>query len=503
MNIDKAITLIQQALVELGLPPLPIKTIALVKVGESIQHAIDTALDGTLIRIQPGVYPCNLVLPAGKTGIVLQTDMEDPVLTKPWVTPEMFGGKSAILVPQDPAPPIIQAAPGAHDYVLSLLEVGPNLVLPTNSGLVDLGDINQALLSAVPYNVHVDRCYIHGSDAKGAHRGLMLNTRTSNVSRNYISNCWERGRDSQAIAAFAGPGSYLISNNYLEGSGENFMIGGVDPKIIGLVPSDIVIQGNFCYKPAAWRTIGLTPEQIAAGQTAGANKNLGELKNARRVTIQNNVFQHSWIDAQSGHGVVFTVRDQDGTAPWATVSDVLCQYNVIRDVEGAAFNLLGLDDSPVRPSVQGRNLQIAHNLILDGNSGWQQSAGFQPTAIQHNTAVRLRTTAMFLYGVPIGNGMLLVRDNVMAGGLYGIFGDGMGSGTPGLAKFAPGAIVDHNVIEGAIGPYPSGNYLIPAGSLAALLDAGYHYTGGQLASDGTPIGADVDEIRRRIPWLTL
>lgn len=51
-----------------------------------------------------------------------------------------------------------------------------------------------------------------------------------------------------------GPGPFVISNNYFEGSGENIIVGGSDPSIPDLVPSDIVITGNLISKPTRWRT---------------------------------------------------------------------------------------------------------------------------------------------------------------------------------------------------------------------------------------------------------
>lgn len=51
-----------------------------------------------------------------------------------------------------------------------------------------------------------------------------------------------------------GPGPFVISNNYLEGSGENIIFGGSDPSIPDLVTSDIVNTGNLISKPTRWRT---------------------------------------------------------------------------------------------------------------------------------------------------------------------------------------------------------------------------------------------------------
>ena len=71
-----------------------------------------------------------------------------------------------------------------------------------------------------------------------------------------------------------GPGPFRIENNYLEAAGENFMLGGTDPAISNLVPSDVIFRGNQLAKPREWRGLKWTV------------KNLFELKNARRVLVE-------------------------------------------------------------------------------------------------------------------------------------------------------------------------------------------------------------------------
>jgi hypothetical protein len=48
-------------------------------------------------------------------------------------------------------------------------------------------------------------------------------------------------------------------------------------------------------------------------------KNLLELKNARRVRIEQNNFAHNWEEAQSGGAILFTPRNQDGNCRWCVV----------------------------------------------------------------------------------------------------------------------------------------------------------------------------------------
>jgi hypothetical protein len=490
--VDQTQAVIDQLRATVVAPPPPVGVIR-VKVGESIQAALDLAPDGTEIRIAPGAYVVNLVLPAKKSKITLRTDLPDPPLALPWVTPALVGGKLATLTPQDPALPIIGCAPAAHDYTLRLLEIGPNLGLP-DRGLVDLGQIGGPLAD-IPVNITVDQCYVHGSDAKGGHRGLMINGKNAIITRCYLSNFWELGRDSQAIGIASGPGPFLVESNYLEATGENMMFGGSDPVgMPGVTPSDIIVRGNYFFKPLSWKP--------AADGTGGRHtvKNLFELKHAARVLVEGNVFENNWTDGQAGSGIVFTVRNQDGGCPWCTVRDVVFRSNLLKNIQGFAFNVLGSDNN--HPSVQAVNLLITQNLILGAGGGVQMDHGFVPTVISHNTQTGNYGTFLVL-GSPMPPGSLTYTDNVTAGGLYGIAASGLVPGLPSLVAMNPDAQLHHNVIEGNLErtlSYPPGNYPIPPGSLAGKLDPSWKYLGPEASSDGAPLGVDVAALRAKIPW---
>jgi len=137
------------------------------------------------------------------------------------------------------------------------------------------------------------------------------------------------------------------------------MFGGADPSITNLVPSNIKIVQNHLYKPLSW---------LAQNWRI---KNLFELKNARNVTVNGNVFQNNWIQAdQLGWAVLFTPRNQDGGAAWATVENVTFENNLIADsING--FDILGTDYT--YPSKPLTNLTIQNNLLLNINPNWTQS----------------------------------------------------------------------------------------------------------------------------------
>ncbi len=91
-------------------------------------------------------------------------------------------------------------------------------------------------------------------------------------------------------------------------------------------------------------------------------KNLFELKNARHVLIENNLFENNWANAQMGYAILFTPRNQDGGCPWCGLEDVTFQFNVVRTV-AAGVNILGMDSPNV--SAQTNNIRVLNNLFYN------------------------------------------------------------------------------------------------------------------------------------------
>src|SRR4029079_9178428 len=129
----------------------------------------------------------------------------------------------------------------------------------------------------------------------------------------------------------------------LEAAGEVFLLGGATPFIHDLVHSDVVFSRNYVGRPVDWRDQKWHSEHIR------------ELKNARRILIERNVFENNWVAAQAGYALVFTPRGERGEAAWAVVEDVTIRMNIIRHV-AAAINILGHDD--VGPSGLARLFRV-------------------------------------------------------------------------------------------------------------------------------------------------
>ena len=218
-------------------------------------------------------------------------------------------------------------------------------------------------------NVTLDRLLIVAG-ADGQKRGIRGNGRNITLTRSHIANIWRSGQDSQAFCAWDGAGPYAIVDNYLEAASENVMFGGANSASPDRVPADILVEGNHFSKRLEWRN------------AFKYVKNLFELKSARRVTIRNNLFERNWTDAQAGTAILFTVRNDEGGAPWSAVEDVVFERNIIRDTEGV-FNLLGHDD--VHPSGRTTRITIRNNLAIGTGIFLQAGGEVGVVTIDHNT----------------------------------------------------------------------------------------------------------------------
>lgn len=428
-----------------------------VPAGSNLQTAINAAAPGdTLILTAGATYAGNFTLP-NKTGsgtITIRTATPDsnlPAGTR--VSPASAPKMPRIVTPNTAA--AIATAPGAHDYRFVGVEITIGPAVAQNYGLVTLGTSGTAqdTLAEVPSRISIERSYIHGSATAVVRRGVAMNGASLSVVDSYVSDCHETGTDAQALCGWNGPGPMSIVNNYLEGSGENILFGGADPTIPNLVPSDIEIRRNMFSKPLAWRNG--TPHWLV--------KNLLELKNARRVTIDGNTFEYNWADGQNGFAILFTVRNAGGTAPWSTVEDITFTNNVVRHT-GSGINILGLDTNPGRTSQRARRITMRDNLFEDISEGFGGSGmllqvlnGAESVTFDRNTAFQKHTILMADLA-PSPN--LVFTNNVVPHNEYGVIGSGRGIGTATLAYYFPGYVFTGNVIVAAgtnAALYPPGN----------------------------------------------
>ncbi len=480
-----------------------------VAAGGDLQAALDMAVGGDTVELAAGATfmgPVTLRDHAGTDWVVIRSDGVALPAEGHRVAPSDAAAMARIVAP--PALSAIETATQAHHYRL----VGIELTTSSDTystAIVDLGS-SESTVAAMPHHIVLDRCYLHGAATAGTRRGIAMNAVQVAVVESYFTDFRETGADSQAIAGWSGPGPFGIYDNYLAGAAENVMFGGASSHGPGTNPSDIEICSNHFDKPLTWYEMDPT----FAGLD-WVEKNLFELKNARRVLFAGNVLEHSWGDGQVGFAILLTPRAEGDRSLDHAVTDVTVAYNLVRDV-GAGVALSSVDDGTPSSNVSER-VAIHNNLFVGIDHARWNGAGraFQITRggatghdvlVAHNTALLSGNAAIVLGdSTPVFDGVV-IRDNLLEHGDYGLFGSGQGEGTGALDYYVPGYVFAANAIFGdasVASRYPAGNFFPANAAAVGFVDA----AGGDYAlaassayassaTDGRALGADVAQITR-------
>lgn len=471
--------------------------------GGDFQAALNAAQPGDEIVLQAGAtFVGPFVLPAksGAGWIIIRSSGALPsagVRVQPSDAAQM-----PKLVSQNSSIPVIQTAPGAHNYRLTGLEITANDGATDATSLVNLGDGSTAQnsLDKVPHDLVLDRMFIHGTSSLGFRRCIALNSGSTAIIDSYISECHSKDFDTQAIAGWNGPGPYRIEDNFLEGSAENVSFGGADPAIQGLIPSDIVFRHNYFFKPMSWRGVWEA-------------KNLLEIKSAQRVLLEGNVFENSWADAQTGFAIVFWSVNQSGTCNWCTTQDITFRYNEIKNAAGG-FQLTDRYDKNSIPMArvlieQNVATGVGNPSLGDNGRMFQVLGAIADLQLVHNTALSTE------HGILLGSSpavllpRFIVKDNIIGGGSYQLFSP-YGSGASAWQLYAgAGSVFLGNVIVGGTDiTMPAGNSTVASAAAVGFTqyptdahlrtDSPFYHKG----SDGTNPGADVTSVNQATAGVT-
>jgi hypothetical protein len=246
----------------------------LVRAGENLQTALNNAQPGDVLLLQAGAtFSGNFVLPmkSGTATITVRSSGDDAQLPPAGVRIRPAYAPLLAKIQSPNAAPAIRAAPGAHHWRLMLLEFPATHLGYGEIVRLGEGSSAQSDLGQVPYEIELDRVYVHGDPLYGQKRGVALNGRAVTIRNSYVSDIKAVGVDTQAIGGWNGPGPFTIQNNYLEASGENFLLGGSDPAIPGLVSEDLLFRYNYLSKPMAWRNpVIASPAAVSAAPLPGA-----------------------------------------------------------------------------------------------------------------------------------------------------------------------------------------------------------------------------------------
>ena len=464
--------------------------------GANLQTAINNAARGDVIELAPGaVFNGNFILPAkaGTGWITIRTATSLPP-EGVRVTPASAGNFAKVVTGN--SMPALRTATSAAASYYRIVGVEFRSSAPMTYAIVDLGDYTDTATdpSQLSSDIILDRVWIHGSSTQTIQRCLALNNRRSGIIDSRLSDCHIAGGEAQGIAGWYGPGPFKIVNNYIEGSAENIMFGGADPKFSGLTPADIEIRRNHLMKPLSWRGVWSV-------------KNLLELKNARRVLIEANILENNWADGQTGFAVVLKSQNQSGRCTWCVTENVTFRYNRVINSPGG-MNILAAQAENGGGAQAANRISIAHNTFE--NVGRLSQAGdrrifqvlgaLRDVRIEHNSALGEDVAVMF-DGQPTVR--FVLRNNLLARGQYGIFGSGRAEGSTALSYYAPDGIVAGNVIVAApASMYPVNNFYPSSTSLLGSLSDGVMLSSGStywtMATDGTMIGADANRLQEAL-----
>jgi hypothetical protein len=469
-----------------------------VPAGGDFQAALDKANPGDSIVLQAGAtYVGSFKLPRknGDQWITIKTSAPASSLppANERVTPQ-YSKVLAKLVSPGRNLPVLRTAAGAHHYKLIGIDFGTQTAAEMTS-LVTLGndESKQTSLDQVPHHLVFDRCYFHAFAQQTLRRGLTINSAHTEILNSYFKGFKSKGQDAQAISGWNGPGPFRIINNYLEASGENIMFGGANVGIDKLIPSDIEIRHNHFYKPLSWKGVW-------------AVKNLFEIKFARRVTVEGNIFENCWADAQTGFAINLKVSNP-GRTPWAVTEDIKFVNNIIRHA-GGGISLLGRDYRDASEGV--RRVKIANNLFEDIGGAWGKgiflsvTEGPEHVTLEHNTVIQDHSAIVLDSGKPCPDFNFL--NNLIFHNQYGVKGSGLPIGNATWNAYAPGGIFAGNVLIGGKSSfYPAGNYFPATIADVKMTD----YARGKYnlrtnsnyataATDGTQVGCDYSQIEEAL-----
>jgi PKD repeat protein len=246
------------------------------------------------------------------------------------------------------------------------------------------------------------------------------------------------------------------------------------------------------------------------GGTLWSVKNIFELKNARNVLVENNIFENHWKESQPGFAIVLTPRNSNGGCTWCVVENVRFAGNIVRDV-AAGINLLGYDVA-ARPTRQSANITFEQNLFTGmttalGGNGWFLQIGDAPrnVTIAHNTIDSNGNAVVYTYGGNVADpreiyGFQMIA-NAARHGSYGINGQYFTYGNAIISGYYPDGVFASNYLAGApaarypyrtlvVSPFESQFTNITAGDYTVRADSVLKAA----APDGSDVGANFPEL---------
>jgi hypothetical protein len=303
-----------------SLGPTPTGNVIVVRAGQNVQSIVDSATANTVLKFEPAVYE----MPQLKVSKALSFMPTTPVPPgrATVTTPVMFSAK----IPD------------------STMMVDGSTVLFQGIGITN-HDATGELVNIVGSDILFDRVTGLGDPVNGLHRGFRPHGTRMRWTGCYSDDIFLYGRDAVVLGGWDGGDGIEIDNCYFKGGAETIMFGGADSKSADRIPKNIKITRSVLSKNPNWFAMGV---QI---------KNAFELKSAINVYMSDCVLEYAGIaQGQSAAGLVFTVRNQNGTAPWSVIKNVLIERTLVR-YGGSCAQFLGSDSNQPSDTLDGVTLR--------------------------------------------------------------------------------------------------------------------------------------------------
>ncbi len=290
-----------------------------------------------------------------------------------------------------------------------------------------------------------------GSLAAGTHYFKVVAVMTTDTVRAYSLPSAERA------AAVSGSGAVKLTWSAITGADRYRIYRGTGASAEKLYLETPGSATSFTYTGSS--------ELSGTPPTAGTKwvvKNIFELKNAERVTVDGNLMENNWQAGQYGYAIVLTPENSGGKATWARVKDISFTNNIVRHSAGVV-NMVGRDARGY-PSGRGEHITFRNNLFDDINNttygGLAKVAliglGASAVTFDSNTFIHTNSSLIYGYGTEQMPAFTFVN-NIARHQKYGIMGESSAPGIPALTKYFPSAVATCNSLAGG----PSGSYPVP------------------------------------------
>jgi hypothetical protein len=436
-------------------PPEPDGPTLTVRIGESVQAAFDTlALSGGTLKLEVGgeQRPHITALriherPVGAPLVIITSDTTHLPPAGTRITREALPGL-AVLKSTEVTSNTIKGENRSRNVAFA--GVGFAAPVSPNYGIAYVGGDEKGMptVEDCPDNYSFDRCVFLGDPTAGTHQGITPGMRNSRITDCSMYDCFEVGRDSQAIGGRNGTKVLLIDNCLLEGGAENIMFGGADSASPEMMSQDIIIRRCHVLKQIAWMDLANQP----------SIKALFEIKSAKRVLVEGTLFECNWIrDWSSGVAIMLKSCNQSGRETWAACEDFTLRNCVIRHV-GSVFGVVGKNDSGQTSSWMKRvrlSNVLAYNINLAPYTGTGRGCdiadgmegGFILDHVTYHTNAHSWMSMRFDSGITVSPGPLTFTNSVVAESSYGYRSEKNGMGFPAATKDWGSTTISGNVFK--------------------------------------------------------